>query len=254
MLRRGLAKSRSDEGFFGRLRALFGGAKTIALYFYDKDKTPDMVMHNSVIADQSISIPPGEERHKEVAYITFPKDALLYSAFPHAHYRGNSSQLEIIYPNGERKLLLSLPKYDFNWQRDYDFAEPIKIPAGSKVLATYTYNNSARNPANPDPKRTVPWGDQSFDEMLFTYLRYRWTDETSAKPVDYDIALQQSQMLGILDTNLDGKIQEAELKGPIGNQLKPAFAQIDANHDGAIDPTELAAMQARQGGGRRASN
>jgi len=51
----------------------------IGLYFYDKDKTPDMVMHNSVIADQSISIPPGEERHTETAYITFPKDALLYS-------------------------------------------------------------------------------------------------------------------------------------------------------------------------------
>ncbi|HET9161613.1 MAG TPA: hypothetical protein VFN88_13460, partial [Caulobacteraceae bacterium] len=219
----------------------------IGLYFYPKGETPKMVMHHAPISNPNLSIPPGEERHREQAYLIFPKDALLYSAFPHAHYRGESSKLEIIYPNGERKLILSLPKYDFNWQRDYDFAEPIKIPAGSKVLATYTYNNSARNPANPDPKRTVPWGDQSFDEMLFTYLRYRWTDETSAKPVDYDIALQQSQMLGMLDTNLDGKIQEAELKGPIGGQLKPAFAQIDANHDGALDPAELAAMQSRQG-------
>jgi hypothetical protein len=223
----------------------------IGLYFYPKDKVPDMVMHHTPISNPNISIPPGEERHREQAYLIFPKEALLYSAFPHAHYRGESSKLEIIYPNGERKLLLSLPKYDFNWQRDYDFAEPVKIPAGSKLLATYTYNNSPRNPANPDPKRTVPWGDQSFDEMLFTYLRYRWVDETSAKPVDYDIALQQSAMLGMLDTNLDGKVQQAELRGPIGNQLKPAFAQVDANHDGALDPTELAAMQ--RGGGRRAS-
>ncbi|HET9161614.1 MAG TPA: hypothetical protein VFN88_13465, partial [Caulobacteraceae bacterium] len=228
----------------------------IALYFYDKDKTPDMVMHNSVIADQSISIPPGEERHKEVAYITFPKDALLYSAFPHAHYRGNSSQLEIIYPNGERKLLLSLPKYDFNWQRDYDFAEPVKIPAGSKLVATYTYDNSTRNPANPDAKRTVPWGDQSFDEMLYTALRYRWIDETSKSPVNYDQALNATRMFGMLDDNIDGKLQPAELKGAIGNQLKAAFAQLDTDKDGALSQTELAAAQElmQRGRGRRASN
>jgi len=224
----------------------------IGLYFYPKGETPSMVMHNSPIVNANIEIPPGEERYKQQAYLVFPKDALLYSAFPHAHYRGESSKLEIIYPNGERKVLLSLPKYDFNWQRDYDFAEPVKIPAGSKLLATYTYNNSKRNPANPDPKRTVPWGDQSFDEMLFTYLRYRWTDETSAKPVDYDIALKNSGMLGMFDTNLDGKIQESELTGPIGRQMKPAFAMLDANKDGALDPAEMAKMN--QGGGRQARN
>ena len=188
----------------------------IALYFYPKDKTPEMVMHQVVIAQSNIEIPAGEERHKESAYITFPKDALLYSAFPHAHYRGESSKLEIIYPNGERKLLLSLPKYDFNWQRDYDFAEPVKIPAGSKLVATYTYDNSKRNPSNPDAKRTVPWGDQSFDEMLYTALRYRLIDETSKTPVDYDIALKGSSMLGMFDTNLDGKIEQSELRGPDG--------------------------------------
>src|SRR5205085_9924175 len=132
---------------------------------------------------------------------------------PHAHYRGESSKLEIIYPNGERKVLLSLPKYDFNWQRDYDFAEPVKIPAGSKLLATYTYNNSKRNPANPDPKRTVPWGDQSFDEMFFTALRYRWVDETSDKRVAYDEEMRANQLMGILDDNVDGKLQLSELKG-----------------------------------------
>ena len=211
-------------------------------------------MHNSPIVNANISIPPGEERHKEQAYLIFPKEALLYSAFPHAHYRGESSKLEIIYPNGERKLLLSLPKYDFNWQRDYDFAEPVKIPAGSKLVATYTYNNSPRNPANPDPKRTVPWGEQSFDEMLFTYLRYRWVDETSAKPVAYDDQLKQSQMLGMFDTNIDGKIELSELKGPIGAQLKPMFPLADANKDGAISADELnKVLSMQQGGDRQAA-
>ncbi|CAN5238758.1 hypothetical protein BH11PSE2_BH11PSE2_03100 [soil metagenome] len=225
----------------------------IAFYFYPKEKGPDLVMHNSVIANPNIEIPPGAERHKELAYMTFPKDALLYSAFAHAHYRGNSAQLDIIYPDGTRKILLAVPKYDFNWQRDYDFAEPVKVPAGSKLVVTYTYDNSKRNPANPDPKRTVPWGDQSFDEMLYTALRYRWVGETAKAPVDYDIALNDGRNMGILDSNLNGKVEQAELKGPMGRQLKMAFPKLDANHDGVLDGAELAAMNMGNDR-RRASN
>jgi peroxiredoxin len=228
----------------------------LALYFYPKDKTPELMMRNGVIADPSIMIPPGEERHKEVAYLTFPKEALLYSAFPHAHYRGNSAQVDIIYPDGSKKLLLALPKYDFNWQREYTFAEPLKVPAGSKIVATFTFDNSKRNPANPDAKRTVPWGDQSFDEMLYTAIRYRWVDETAAHQLpQYEAALKDSQLLGMLDDNLDGKLQMSELKGQMGAGLKGGFAALDANKDGVLDATELAkAMGMMQGQGRRASN
>ena len=112
----------------------------IALYFYDKK--PEQVMHNSVIVDNTISLPPGDGNHEEVSYLSFPKDALLYGAFPHAHYRGKASDLWIRYPDGKEKLLLSLPRYDFSWQRDYAFAEPIKVPAGSKLIAHFWYDNS----------------------------------------------------------------------------------------------------------------
>jgi hypothetical protein len=223
----------------------------LGLYFYPEGQVPKMVMHDATVLDTSIVIPAGQERHREVAYLTFPHDALLYSAFPHAHYRGASSQLTIRYPNGTEKLLLALPKYDFNWQRFYDFAQPIKVPAGSKLIATYTYDNSTRNPANPDPKRTVSWGEQSFDEMLYTAIRYRWLDETSTHRVAYDDELRAGQLLGMLDDNIDGKIELAELKGSVGDQLKPSFAKIDANRDGSLEPKELAAAQAS--GHRRAS-
>jgi mono/diheme cytochrome c family protein len=216
-------------------------ASKIALYFYDKK--PKLMMRNSVIVNPNISIGPNEEAHKETAYLVFPKDALLYSAFPHAHYRGSNSQLTIRYPDGTEKTLLSLPKYDFNWQREYTFAEPIKVPAGSWLIATYLYDNSKRNPANPDPNRTVPWGEQSFDEMLYTALRYRWIDETSSHVTNYDDALNASRLMGILDTNLDGKIQFAELRGKMGENLKANFKMIDKNGDGAIDVAELAAVQ-----------
>ncbi|RYG85164.1 MAG: hypothetical protein EON59_12780, partial [Alphaproteobacteria bacterium] len=212
------------------------------LYFYPKDKTPSMVMHNTTITQTNIRIPANQERYKDSAYLAFPKDAILYSAFFHAHYRGEAAQMDILYPDGKRKILAALPKYDFNWQREYDFAEPVKIPAGSKLITTYTYNNSKRNPANPDPSREVPWGEQSFDEMLYTQLRYRWADETSKTPVTYDKLLAAGRVMGSLDANLDNKIEKAELRGSMGKSLEPRFATLDVNRDGALDGAELAAV------------
>ena len=213
----------------------------IALYFYDKK--PDLIMHGSVIANPNISIPANQGAWEQKAYVTFPKDALLYSAFPHAHYRGASSQLWLETPDGAKKLLLVLPNYDFNWQRDYNFAEPVKIPAGSKLIAIYTYDNSIRNPANPNPNRIVPWGDQSMDEMLYTALRYRWVGETSAAPNNYDEALNNSRLFGMLDQRMDGKLTKDELTGPVGTGLLPHFEQIDMKKQGYIDAQELAMAQ-----------
>jgi hypothetical protein len=215
----------------------------IGLYFYPDDKKPGLVMHNSVIVDNSIVIPANDPHHVEVAYAEFPHDALLYAAFPHAHYRAASSDLWIQYPDGKQKLLLSLPRYDFSWQRDYTFAEPIKVPAGSKLVAHYVYDNSKRNPNNPDPNKTVPWGDQSWDEMLFTRIRYRWVGETSDKPNDYDEALNAGRLMGMLDDNLDGKVEKAELKGRVGERISAYFDRLDTNHDGVLGKTELAMVQ-----------
>jgi peroxiredoxin len=217
----------------------------IALYFYQD--VPKLVMRSSVVLNPNISIPANTESAQFTAYLTFKNDALLYSAFPHAHYRGSSSKLYIQTPDGKRTLLLALPHYDFNWQREYDFAEPISVPAGSKMIAVYTYDNSVRNPANPDHNRVVPWGDQSFDEMMYTALRYRWVGETSDRMKDYvayDKALNSDRLFGILDSKVNGKLDESELIGRMGSQFKPYFSAIDTNHDGFIEPDELAAAQA----------
>lgn len=224
----------------------------IALYFYDKDKTPNLVMHNSVVVDTTISIPANDGHHQEVAYLTFPHDAVLYSAFPHAHYRATSSDLWIQYPDGTRKLLLSLPRYDFNWQRDYTFAQPIKVPAGSKLIAHYVYDNSKRNPHNPDPNRVVTWGEQSWEEMLYTAVRYRWADETSKHLVNYDDDLNSDRFLGMMDDNVDGKLEKAELKGNLGGVLLKYFDAIDTNHDGYLEMSELKAAQAMMSRRRQA--
>jgi hypothetical protein len=221
----------------------------IALYFYDKK--PELVMHNSVIVDNTISLPPGDGNHEEVSYLTFPKDALLYSAFPHAHYRGKASDLWIRYPDGKEKLLLSLPRYDFSWQRDYTFAEPIKVPAGSKLIAHFWYDNSKRNPNNPDPTKTVVWGDQSWEEMFYVAIRYRWEGETSDKMNDFDKGLNDQRMFTMMDDNIDGKLQKSELKGRLGDMINGYFAAIDTNKDGVLEQAELTAAQGMMGGQRR---
>src|SRR6185503_4155279 len=167
---------------------------------------------------------------------------ILHTAVVHAHYRGTYSKLEVLSPDGKRETILNVPFYDFNWQRMYEFDKPITIKAGSKVIATYIYDNSKRNPANPDPSKEIVWGDQSFEEMFYTSLRYRWADETVANQLPaYDQELQQSRLMGMMDDNLDEKLQKDELKGQFA-QLASApgtFELGDANKDGGIDQAEL---------------
>jgi hypothetical protein len=149
--------------------------------------------------------------------------------------------------------LLSLPRYDFNWQRAYKFAQPVKVPAGAKLIAHYWYDNSKRNPHNPDPKIHVTWGEQSWQEMLFTQLEFRWMDETSAHQIDSDGRFLDGRLLGFLDRDLDGKVEKAELRGQMGKMLLAQWDGLDANHDGSIDKAELKAGQGklRMFGGRR---
>jgi thiol-disulfide isomerase/thioredoxin len=220
----------------------------IGLYFYKEQ--PKLIMRTNTIIDPTITIPANTERHKEIAYLTFPHDGILYGAFIHSHYRGSASELKILYPDGKSKLLISIPKYDFNWQRDYSFETPVDVPAGSRLVATYVYDNSKRNPANPDSNRVVPWGEQSFDEMFYTTLRYRWTDETSSDQAvgkAHDAEMMGQRNMGIFDDNLDGVIQKSELKGKTGEALLARFDLLDTNHDGVLDMKELMAAQKAMG-------
>ncbi|MEZ6029986.1 MAG: hypothetical protein R3C46_09555 [Hyphomonadaceae bacterium] len=224
----------------------------IGLYFYKDGEKPDLIMREMPLVDQFIEIPPNDGNHMETAYFLFPKDAILHTAVVHAHYRGTYSKLELLKPDGERTTILNVPFYDFNWQRMYEFAEPISIPAGSKVIATYIYDNSKRNPANPNPDETVVWGDQSFEEMFYTSMRYRWVDETVEHQTNYDQLLNKTRLLGMLDDDLDEKVQMSELRGQfkqmIGNPM--AFAMVDKNKDGGIDMDEFEAVMGQMRRGR----
>jgi peroxiredoxin len=215
--------------------------------FYTLKSPPEYIKRSTVISTFSLYIPAGEARHQEVAYLTFPADAYLYTLYPHSHYRGYHVELKAVMPDGKQEMLLSLPKYDFNWQRDYDPVKPILVKAGTKLVATWVYDNSEHNPANPDPKRNVTWGEQTPDEMMYFRVNYRWADETvNHVRNDLQSKLFASQMMGSLDSNLDGFIEPNEFKGPMAG-MRAKFAELDVNHDGKLDAAELAkAMPSRR--------
>ena len=215
--------------------------------FYTLKTPPEYIKRSTVISTFALMIPAGEARHQEIAYLTFPADAYLYTLYPHAHYRGMHVELKAVTPDGKAAMLLSLPKYDFNWQRDYDPVKPILVKAGTKLVATWVYDNSEHNLANPDPKRNVTWGEQTPDEMMYFRVNYRWADETVTHlRNDLQQKLYASQMMGSLDSNLDGFVEPTEFKGPLLG-LRTKFAAFDLNHDGKLDAAELAkAMPSRR--------
>jgi hypothetical protein len=90
----------------------------------------------------------------------------LYTLTPHMHVRGKSFRFTAVYPDKTTEVLLDVPHYDFNWQNIYQLAEPKRMPAGTELICTAHFDNSADNPANPDPTQTVKWGDQTWEEMV----------------------------------------------------------------------------------------
>ncbi len=132
-------------------------------------------------ANHGIRIPPGEANYQIEADYTFRQDTLLLSMLPHMHLRGKSFRYEAKYPDGTSEILLDVPRYDFNWQNWYDLEEPKRMPAGTKLHCTATFDNSERNLANPNPNVTVRWGDQTWEEMMIGYFNMALADQDLMK-------------------------------------------------------------------------
>jgi hypothetical protein len=125
-----------------------------------------------VIAQHKFRIPPGVLEHPAEKVINVKNAAKIYAINPHMHYRGKRMSFDLRHPDGEIEPLLSVPNYNFNWQRTYMFDKPVSVPAGSRIIVRNAWDNSELNPYNPDPKRAVTWGDQSFEEMFFATIGY----------------------------------------------------------------------------------
>lgn len=124
------------------------------------------------LVNGSLHIPAGAADYRLETEMTVNRDVTLWSMLPHTHVRGKRWEYQVTYPDGRTETVLAVPKYDFNWQTDYVFKEPLKLPKGAKLHATAWYDNSKNNPSNPDSTKDVWWGDQTWDEMMFTGLTY----------------------------------------------------------------------------------
>ena len=109
--------------------------------------------------------------------VVIEKDAHMFGFLPHMHFRGKSMRFTAFYPDGTQEELINIANYNYNWQIRYLMEEPKFIPAGTRVVATGVFDNSTQNQNNPDPSRSVPWGQQSWDEMFFGAMSWKYVDQ-----------------------------------------------------------------------------
>ncbi|WP_422930192.1 redoxin domain-containing protein [Singulisphaera sp. PoT] len=128
--------------------------------------------HTRPIAQGKFAIPPGADNYEVNSTLTVDRDIRLLNFMPHMHLRGKSFEYKATYPDGRSEILLSVPAYDFAWQSVYVLAKPLTLPKGTRIDCQAHFDNSEGNPNNPDPKKTVTWGDQTFEEMMIGYIDY----------------------------------------------------------------------------------
>ena len=195
------------------------------------------------------AIPPGAADHVERGRLDVPRHADILAFMPHMHVRGKSFKYEVVRPGAEKALVLDVPRYDFNWQLLYRLAEPLHLPAGSRLEVTASFDNSTGNPANPDPARTVRWGEQTDDEMLIGYVEYVFSEEkpaVAAAASESAGASPQIQLTGksigalgkLLDKDGDGRVSKAEA----GSEYGALHAALDGDGDGFVTGEEARRM------------
>lgn len=164
----------------------------IGLWLAPKDKVHKQVhiLRNGngqhIIENQEVGsvanlppIPPGAADWKITAIQPFTQDVTLNTMQPHMHLRGHDMTYVAKYADGHEEILLSVPKYDFNWQNTYIPTRPIKLPAGTVLETVGHYDNSVRNRVNPTPNRPALWSEQTWDEMYNAWTEITYDAETN---------------------------------------------------------------------------
>ncbi len=232
----------------------------IALKWHETPPSKELKVFG--LTNPAIEIPAGAARHVETAKVRVPGDVRLLGFLPHMHVRGAAFEYAVVYPDGKRQVLLNVPRYDFNWQLHYQLAEPVEVPAGSTLIATAVFDNSAGNRANPDPTKVVRWGQQTDEEMLLGYVEFE-TDAKFAMPGPAarfadgplgriigggDPEQRRERFFRFLDMDKDGRLTRNEL-GRLERfvprlkddpaRLDTLLKTLDDDEDGQLDRTEL---------------
>ncbi len=133
---------------------------------------PRKILHRLDMDAYLFQIPAGDSNHEVTFCYDFKENARLLAFTPHMHLRGKDMKWELMRPDAQKETLLSIPRYDFNWQIEYKLKEPVSAPKGSRLIVTAHFDNSANNPFNPDPTKTIRWGEPTREEMAASWVLY----------------------------------------------------------------------------------
>lgn len=127
-------------------------------------------------------IPANADHHRVTSSFTLPKDVIVLAYTAHMHFRGKSMRTEAIYPDGRHEVIMNVPHYNFRWQETYFLKHQFVMPKGTKLVTTAYFDNSAKNPQNPDPSKAIRWGEPSDEEMMGFWLQFADPKEVNEKP------------------------------------------------------------------------
>ena len=194
-----------------------------------------------VLSNRRIYIPAGDSHYVVKASVTVPRDVDVFGITPHAHYLGKDMQVNAVLPDGSTEHLIRIADWDFNWQGQYRYKEPIHLPKGTRIDLEYVYDNSEGNPHNPShPPIPVTWGEETKNEMavLFLSVALPSPDDVPGFRREMRTAYLESFLAegnGVDD--LPPGIPQGELA-----MLKRMFQRFDKNGDGKLDAEERAAL------------
>lgn len=218
----------------------------IGLYF--TDQPPALTSTVIQLREYDLDIPAGAADHAVEETFTLPIATRVLGVYPHAHYLGKDLQVFAELPSGRRQGLIRIPDWDFNWQSDYRYVDPLPLPAGTRIVMRYTYDNSAANPRNPArPPQRVRAGWRSSDEMGEVALQLLLHDSADR------VRLDEAQARYDLASGAASPAAWYNLALALDYQDRPAEAETAYARALALDPTlskaanNLGALAERRG-------
>jgi hypothetical protein len=195
---------------------------SFGLYF--AARPPRYEYMQNEFANMEIVVPPHAPHYRAEASFRLPADARILSLLPHMHWRGKDYRYEVIHADGKRQTLLSVPRWDFNWQNVYRFREPVRLAKGARLHAVAHWDNSRNNPLNPAPEKKVAFGLQTWDEMMVGWVAYVWERPETAAELAKNPPDPADRFFDRLDTNGDGVLTPDEIPA----RLRPLLAATGA--------------------------
>jgi hypothetical protein len=199
------------------------------------EEVPVKGLANLVVGPRRLDLPPGEAHIPVNDWAMVPQDVELIGITPHAHWLCKEMKVDAHLPDGKVTPLIWVKDWDFNWQSQYRYAEPIQLPKGTRIEMHYVFDNSAENPRQPThPPKRVHFGEQTSDEMAFAFLQLELAHRDDVQ------GFRRAALLGRIEQMLASDDDFEGLPPAQANMLRMGKNMFDRNHNGKLEPDELA--------------